>query len=189
MAKLGKNLLYILILVVVLLSASMSSANAVATPEFPACANPQGTVISSYNSGTHGVAGDTTSYSGSDTVYSNTENTNTQCLCQDNGAGIQTNWWKASGLTQEEINTLVSQGWIYIPDGAAWGLDSSPYLAKNSSYLCRASGGASATNTSSGTTSSVNTILNLASTGNIQFILMVFSAGLFLIALGLTSTL
>ncbi len=189
MAMSGRKLLFLSGLVVLLLSALTPSASAVTIPQFPACANPQGSVTASYDSGTHGVAGDQTTYSGKDTVYTLSENTLTQCLCPANGNGIQTNWWKATELSQEEKDVLVSQGWILIPDGSAWGLETGAYLAKNSSYTCSGVGGASATNTSTsgptGETSSINTILNLASTGNIRFILLTIVSGAVLLSLGL----
>lgn len=182
---LKKDLFSITLSIAVLLSAFTQGANAATIPTFPACANPEGTVKANYNSGVHGVAGDGTTYSGKDTVYTLGENTLTQCLCPASGNGIQTNWWKAGSLTQDEINVLISQGWILIPDGAAWGLDSGPFLAKNSSYTCSGVGGISATNESS----SIDKILSLASTGNIRFILLTLVSGAALLFLGLVPNL
>lgn len=125
-------------------------------PEFSSCVNPQGTVKADYSSGTHGVPGVTTSYQGSDTVYNISGNALTQCLCTVDGEGIQTNWWKVSSLTSQEIETFKTQGWVFIPDGSAWGLDPVTYLAKNANYSCRGRGGGD--------------ILGLASTGNIMII-------------------
>jgi hypothetical protein len=111
---------------------------AVKTPDFPSCANPTGTLIVSYESGIHGIVGSTAEYSGSDAVYQTSKTTLIQCFCPEEGSeGIQTNWWKFSGLTQSDINTLKNLGWFYIPSGAEWGLKSDPYLAKNEKYICR----------------------------------------------------
>lgn len=179
------------ILSAVIFFASSVSASAFEIPNFTMCANPQGEVIASYNSGTHGVPGDQTTYSGFDTVYSVSENANTQCLCTDQGQGIQTNWLNASGASDEEIDVLTSQGWILIPDGSAWGLNQGPYLAQNSSYTCVGSLGVSATNTQigeiggpTGEASTIDSILNLASTGNIRFILLTLVLGTGLVVLG-----
>ena len=109
---------------------------AVATPNFPLCTNPQGDVIASYGSGTHGIVGSTSAYEGSDSVYAVSDSTNTQCFCSVNGAGIQTNWWKASSLSEEQVNQLKAEGWYYVPDGSVWGLDSDPYVAQNLTYSC-----------------------------------------------------
>jgi len=184
----SQKLILSAILSIALLLGSATSANALEIPNFPACANPQGQVIASYPSGTHGIPGDPSSYSGSDTVYSLGNGANTQCLCRENGQGIQTNWLDVSGAAQDEIDVLVTQGWIFIPNGTAWGLSNAPYLAKNSTYTCIGSEGASATNTSSGPsgeTSSIDTILNLASTGNTLFILAVLLLGTALLSFGL----
>ncbi|MBI2621981.1 MAG: hypothetical protein HYW63_05060 [Candidatus Levybacteria bacterium] len=160
--------------IVIFLSAFVGSANATTIPTFPVCANPQGQITSSYESGVHGVPGDTNTYTGKDTVYSLSDTTSTQCLCTDNGAGIQTNWWKAGSLTQEEIDVLITEGWILIPDGSSWGLLEGPYLAKNSRYECAGSGG---TSTSTAGASTTQAILSLASTGNLKFIASIFLTG------------
>ncbi len=110
---------------------------AVTEPTFPLCSNPQGSVKASYGSGTHGVPGLSQTFTGSDQVYIISDDTLTQCLCVDGGEGIQTNWWKATSLNQQEIDQLLGLGWLYVPDGANWGLDSAPYLAINSAYSCR----------------------------------------------------
>lgn len=109
---------------------------AVDAPEFPLCANPSGQVIVSYENGTHGIVGDSTTYTGSDTVYSVGETEVMQCFCAADGNGIQTNWWNASSLSQEDVAVLKAEGWIYVPDGNLWGLSESPYLAKNTTYSC-----------------------------------------------------
>src|SRR3972149_11668463 len=90
-------------------------------PEFTSCVNPQGEVKADYSSGTHGVPGVTTSYQGSDSVYNISGNALTQCLCTVDGEGIQTNWWKVSSLTSQEIESFKTQGWVFVPDGSSWG--------------------------------------------------------------------
>lgn len=193
---LGRNLFAILGLIVIFLSAFVGTANATTIPSFPACSNPQGTVRANYDSGTHGVAGDPSTYTGIDTVYTLDENTLTQCLCADNGSGIQTNWWNAGSLSQDEINVLISEGWILVPDGASWGLETGPYLAKNSNFSCNSSGtGGASDNKSQGTTSgsilatSTQAILSLANTGNMVFILGVFLIGTLLLGSGIVASL
>lgn len=113
-----------------------SQALAVGAPNFPSCANPQGTVFVPSNDGVHGIAGDTIQYTGSDTVYQLDPSTLQQCFCSASGQGIQTNWWKISSLDQDELKVLESEGWIYVPNGALWGLQETPYMAMNSSYAC-----------------------------------------------------
>ncbi len=107
-----------------------------ATPTFPNCNNPQGALKVSYATGIHGIPGSASTNTGSDAVYNLSEITLTQCFCSLNGDGTQTNWWKVSSLTIEQIEFLLAQGWVYIPDGSAWGLDEDPYVAFNSRYAC-----------------------------------------------------
>lgn len=109
-------------------------------PTFPSCLNPQGTLKVSYSEGTHGIAGSTSIYTGSDTVYRLSDETLIQCFCADDGNGIQTDWWKASTLSENEVQVLKNQGWVYVPNGALWGLTADPYLTKNSDYSCGSGG-------------------------------------------------
>lgn len=113
-----------------------SSAHAVFVPTFPSCLVPQGALKVEHTDGVHGVVGDPAIYRGRDLVFTLSDSTLFQCLCPDNGQGIQTNWWKIDGMSTEDIEFLKSDGWIFIPDGAAWGLASGPYLAKNLPYDC-----------------------------------------------------
>lgn len=174
----------------------------VTAPTFPLCANPQGIVKVQYNAGTHGIVNDSTTRTGSDTVYTLTNETLTQCFCAIDGNGIQTNWWKVSSLTTDEVNLLVTQGWHSVPNGALWGLEETPYLAINSSYGCKPAGEVENTTFNSSSTSSSDPnstsgqvlatttnsgqvlgitsqgqVLGLATTGNIQtiFVLMILS--------------
>lgn len=105
-------------------------------PSFPSCVSPQGALKVTYSNGIHGVPGDFSTYQGQDTVYTLSETTLTQCLCVDNSKGIQTNWWKISSMSFEEIEYLKKLSWIYVPDGAAWGLDEGPYMAQSKLYNC-----------------------------------------------------
>lgn len=112
----------------------------------PSCVAPTGNVIADYNDGTHGIVGNG-SKEGRDTVYAYGNGNVLQCLCATDGNGTQTIWLNASNLTNDQIKIYQNQGWIYVPDGTAWGLTEGSYLAQNTSYLC---GGASSTVQSSG---------------------------------------
>ncbi len=178
-----------------LFAITLAPAKALATsvPTFPACVSPSGELIASYNSGTFGIAGKSGSYSGKDNVYKISDQALTQCFCANDGTGIQTNWWKASQLTKEEINEFVAQGWILIPDGSVWGLTADPYLAKNSDYSCQNGGGSSGggSSSSNGGSSSSNSnsdpsaVLGLAATGNLQIAAVLFALGVLSLSTGL----
>lgn len=187
-----KFLASLLLGLLIFLSAD-TQAEGYTLPEFTSCINPQGNLKVSYDSGTHGIAGRTGIYQGKDSVYTISSNSLTQCFCADSGAGIQTNWWKISGLTENEIDILKSQGWIYIPNGKLWGLEEGSYLAKNSDYSCKSSngnggqGGSSFSNNGSGnvagSASAVGSVLGLASTGNTLFVIATaLTSGLSLLA-------
>lgn len=180
------KLSFTVVSIVVLLSAFVGNAYAVTAPTFPVCANLAGQVRASYDSGTHGVAGNTSTFTGKDTVYTLTDNTLAQCLCTNSGEGIQTNWWKVSSLTEDEKNILISQGWILIPDGSAWGLETGPYFAKNSSYACTSSNAVGGASTGSVLGASTKAVLGLATTGNIVFILTVILTGFALLGSGIS---
>lgn len=192
------KLLSIVTLIVFFISAFVAPAFAVTDPNFPSCLNPQGQLKVAYTQGTHGVPGDTNTYNGSDSVYTIDEATTTQCLCTVNGSGIQTNWWKVSSMSEEQVSVLVNQGWIFIPDGSAWGLENAPYLAKNLNFAC---GSTTTTTTDNGDglgcavhdcsshpqvlAAKTQAVLGLASTGNITFLLSVVSLGIAFITGGL----
>lgn len=111
-------------------------------PSFPACPAPGGTLKASYPTGTHGIPGDTGTYTGSDSVYTINDSQAVQCFCPTTGnSGIQTNWWQVDELSQGDINYFKSLGWVFIPDGSAWGLDSAFYFAYNTSFSCGGGGG------------------------------------------------
>lgn len=170
--------IFLLVLSATLISATSLVSASATIPNFPVCTNPQGTVKASYASGTHGIVGSTANYTGSDVVYQLSPDSLMQCFCAESGDGIQTNWWKISQLSEEEVDNLVKLGWIYVPNGALWGLDPVAYLAKNMDFKCPANGGSnsssgnggSSNNSSSGSASSANanlaSVLGLASTGN-----------------------
>ncbi len=123
---------------------SAGSANAVQNltpPAFSFCPAPGGTIIASYTDGTHGVPGNVTSYSGSDTVFQLNESQVVQCLCPPNSQGIQTWWWKVGEVSDETRNQLAAQGWVFVPNGKLWGLSDSAYFAKNTAYSCAGTGG------------------------------------------------
>lgn len=116
------------------------TANAYVVPVFPSCSNPQGTLKVSYDSGTHFIVGGS-GQSGSDAVYLTSDTTLIQCFCANSGSGIQTDWWQAGSLSQSDIDQLVKLGWFYIPTGSNWGLEDTPYLARNENYTCKSSEG------------------------------------------------
>src|SRR3989344_3323927 len=173
----GKNIILVIILYFVLSVFVASKALAVTIPSFPSCLNIQGELIVSYTTGTHGIPGDSATYTGSDSVYKLTEDTLTQCFCSVNGDGIQTNWWKVSSLSDNEITDLKNQNWIFILNGSLWGLDDAPYMAKNSNFSCQT--------TSPTPTLSVGQVLGLATTGNILTIYTLLIVGITFILLGI----
>lgn len=171
-----------------LFGANFSLVFAYNIPNFTSCVNPQGEIIANYATGTHGIAGKPGLFEGKDVVYKVSEDAVTQCFCAVDGQGIQTNFWKIPTLGESEINALKAQGWIYIPNGALWGLDNVPYVAKNSDFSCKSSGGSGnggsggtsdssssgSSNNNSGSVLSasggVGQVLGLASTGNSTFL-------------------
>lgn len=177
---------------------------AVEVPAFPSCASPRGEVRVQYSDGTHGIVGSTSTYVGSDVVYTVTDDTILQCFCSVDGTGIQTNWWNASSLSEDQVAVLKAEGWFYVPAGNLWGLEASPYVAKNTSYSCLPSPSASPTpapsssnssnNSSSSSSSSdsngtgggsTGSVLGLATTGNALAIFLSLSAALCCLYLGL----
>ncbi len=164
---------------------------AISKPAFSVCSNPNGSVIAQYSSGTHGIAGNTNEFIGSDTVYSLSDGNALQCFCGSNGEGIQTMWWKIGELNKTDLNNLEAEGWIFIPTGAPWGLDPMSYLAKNINYACL---GSHNNNDSSGVNGAAFTasdragdVLGLATTGSLQQIVGLFLSGSGLILLSICS--
>lgn len=194
-----KHLVTILIVSLISALVSANSVYAISAPSFPSCLNPQGTVIASYAEGTHGIVGYSTAYSGSDKVYKVTDSTVLQCFCADDGNGIQTNWFKASELSEDEMKSLEAQGWTYIPSGTPWGLDQGPYFAKNSFFNCKArvdgssssTGGGSSSSSSSSSSSTgggsndiAGKVLGLAFTGSSEYIFNMWLYGLVALTFG-----
>ena len=183
MKKIYLSIFYIL----VSLFSFAKPVSAVSTPSFPSCANPQGDVKVTYSDGTHGIVGSTATYTGRDSVYTLSDDTVTQCFCGADGNGIQTNWWKATSLTDNEINILKSEGWVYVPAGNLWGLSASPYVAKNINYSCLP-GGSSNSSSSNGEVLGTGTgggdVLGLAATGDSILIYASFAIGVVLLIIG-----
>lgn len=200
-----KQIIAGIILTLVTLTGTVRPIFAVNLPNFPSCINPSGTVIAQYDTGTHGIAGSSGTYTGADTVYNTGAGTIVQCFCSSDGNGIQTDWWNASSLTQEEVEILKSQGWHYIPDGNLWGLSAEPYIAKNSTYSCLPTGGGNPNGGGDGRSdgrsscpectapptgggdilgASTGDILGLAATGDSWILYSVFAAALFLLVAG-----
>lgn len=173
--------------VIVLFLLTPSVAFAASEPNFSSCLNPQGSVMVSYPSGVHGIVGKTDRYEGSDVVYLNSPDAILQCFCSADGKGIQSNWWEATNLTQQELTSYIVQGYILVPNGNVWGLKNAVYLVKNVEYSCKSankpSNGSGPSNSSSNPSSSsqgsvagssvvqqVGEVLGLAATGNISVI-------------------
>ncbi len=135
----SRSFIIFLGLFVIVAAVNVPNVFAVTPPDFPACSNPSGTTLRvEHNEGIHGLVGSTAEYRGKDSVYNVNVNSDQvlQCLCTEQGEGIQTNWWKVSSLNDSDIQILRNQGWHYIASGALWGLDSAPYMAYNSRYAC-----------------------------------------------------
>lgn len=171
---------------------------ATASQNFPTCLAPQGRVVADFADGTHGIVG-LGSKDGHDTVYSLEGGNVLQCLCATDGRGIETDWMIVGNLTPDQIKIYENEGWIYVPDGSAWGLSEGPYLAKNTSYSCNTSTtnsggqGQEPNNPTDGRTDGksdgvsivqASTGTSLASTGNIFFVLSILTSGLIFSLLG-----
>ena len=192
-----RKILSSLIISLGLIANSYIPAYAVDTPNFPSCLSPQGTLRVFYPNGTHGIVGSSQEYVGSDTVYDLDQSTLLQCFCSVDGTGIQTNWWNASSLSEEQIEILKKEGWFYVPDGSLWGLVADPFVAKNVSYSCRntpapsSSSSSSSSNSSSNSTSSNSSstsegdVLGLAATGDSLVLLALTVLALIFIFTGL----
>ena len=106
-------------------------------PSFPSCQSLYGTAgnIASYSSGPHQIVGNGI-VNGFDNVYSQASGNYLQCYCPAEGtSGIQTNWWLADSLSQEDVNHYVSLGWFHV-NGEQWNLGNHMFLAKNSDAVC-----------------------------------------------------
>lgn len=181
----SRKLNFIIISVILFLTVAVRPTFAVTLPNFGSCLNPQITPSQINTGSNHGVVGSDKPYAGVDTIYKLPDGNLLQCLCQDNGDGTQTIWFKVSSYSQEEILSLQSQGWIYVPTGTAWGLEDAPYLAKNSNYACKGTGGGSSSSNSDSSESSSPSVLGLATTGNTLVIYGFILAGFVSLFLGL----
>ncbi len=166
------------------------NASATQSSEFTSCLTPTGEIIANYNDGEHGIP-NVGSKIGKDTVYSLANGNFMQCFCGSDGKGIQTNWMSVGELSENQISVYENEGWIFIPDGSAWGLTNGAYLAKNTNYTC---GGSSTINSgggdgktdgrTDGRSDGLGSIVqsakgtSLASTGNILFIAEIFGFGI-----------
>lgn len=164
-----KQFIFILVILYILILTGVETANAATTPTFSSCVVPPSidSAIADYASGTHGIAGDLGTHTGSDTVYALSDRAVMQCFCQDNGTGIQTNWWNTKDLSLDEIKIAQNQGWMYIQSGSAWGLSNDPYLAQNTTFTCKGSTN-STSNNSSNSNSNNNSQSNNGSNGFVQ---------------------
>ncbi|MDD2823121.1 MAG: hypothetical protein PHQ59_03485 [Candidatus Daviesbacteria bacterium] len=161
---------------------------AVEAPNFPSCNKPSGVIKVQYNEGTHGIAGDGSTYTGKDTVYELDSDNLQQCFCSTSGQGIQTNWWRISSLDENQQKILRNLGWKYIPNGALWGLKDGAYMAQNSNYTCtpgnsgdNGTGGGEITREAA----SAGQVLGLAYTGNSIFLLISFLTAVIFLSLGI----
>ncbi len=172
----SRKIISILFLAVAIFAAAILNSPTILAstqPVFSTCIAPSGSVMADYPNGDHGVAGNQSAFQGHDIVYNQGEGNALQCLCTGN-TGIQTEWLNASQLSTEDIQNLISQGWVYIPNGLGWGLSDSAYLALNSAYSCGGGStqGSSTSNNSSndssnGTGGGDPEVLGLATTGNL----------------------
>ena len=150
-----------------------------AVPPQATCITPSGEKIAGYSNGTHGIVGDSNNFVGRDNVYNLGNAGALQCFCATDGNGVETIWWGSiSELTKEQLESYTSSGWIYVPNGSLWGLDQKPYLAKNTRYLCSATGtGGEVSSITSQFDSQLLGVSTLAATGGkgLLFALMVAS--------------
>ena len=184
-----RKILTSLVLSLGLIANSYIPVYAVDTPNFPSCLSPQGTLRVFYPNGTHGIVGSSQEYVGSDAVYDLDQSTLLQCFCSVDGVGIQTNWWNASSLSEEQVEILKKDGWFYVPNGSLWGLVEDPFVAKNVSYSCRNTPAPSSSSSNSSSSSSSSNSSSSSSNNNSQEgeVLGLAATGDALILLGLTT--
>jgi uncharacterized membrane protein YgcG len=104
---------------------------------FTSCHNPVGSIKADYPTGQHAIVGVIGLKNGSDKVFAVGSDNYTQCYCPTEGnTGVKTNWLAAGNIPKEDQNVLITQGWVYISNGADWGLSQQPYLAKNIEFSC-----------------------------------------------------
>ena len=106
-------------------------------PSFSTCQSFYGTDgdFASHETGTHQIVGGGL-LEGFDNVYSQDGGNYLQCYCPVEGEdGIQTVWWLADDLSEEDVNYYKAMGWFY-ENGLQWNLGDHWYLAKNSASVC-----------------------------------------------------
>src|SRR5687768_3170986 len=113
MSRVQKALTLALIVFIQLFFIKVTSVSALTLPEFPSCTDYNGELKVFYPTGQHAIVGVEGLKSGSDKVFFLSNNNYLQCFCPLEGPGIQTNWLAAGNLSQEEINDLVTRGWIF----------------------------------------------------------------------------
>ncbi len=132
---------FILLFLIGFLWAPLARAEYEIPTSFTSCHNPVGEVKADYPTGKHAIVGVVGLKSGSDKVFAVGNDNYTQCYCPTTGQiGIKTNWLAAGQISKEDQNVLITQGWVYIPNGANWGLSNQPYLAKNIEFICSEGG-------------------------------------------------
>lgn len=171
------------LIAILCLSQAIKPVQAVTIPDFQSCPFPGGETIASYSSGSHGVPGDYATYYGEDVVYKLNDAQVVQCLCTDEGQGVQTWWWKQPDLTAEDESILNKDGWVRVPNGALWGLDATVWFAKNTYYSCDGRGGVLGASTSRGQVLGASTF---AATGDMNLPALLAGVGLVMLVLSVT---
>lgn len=106
--------------------------------KFPTCPAPGGSQVAGYPEGLHWIVGESVLRWGSDFVYRIKDAKYVQCYCslEAKPTGIQTNWFPASLVTEDVKQQLIANGWIYVANGADFGLENVPFLAQNKPSKC-----------------------------------------------------
>lgn len=176
----NKKLIASLVMAPLFMALSATSASAYSVPDFGTCLNPQVSASQENTGSNHGVVGYTNqAFSGTDKIYSLADGNVMQCLCTNDGKGYQTNWLKATNISESDRKVLESKGWEYFADAGSWGL-SGAYLAKTNTYECVACTPTPTTTpgpTATPTPTAKGEVLGLAPTGNITFIYGLIVAG------------
>lgn len=134
-----KSLVTLFFLAIIILGVTPNVLAEYQIPEYPLCTSPVGQLKVRYENGLHAIPGETQLRNGSDDVYWTESGNAIQCFCAPDGSGVQTNWLKLEEISHDTVSSLVSKGWIFVPNGADWGLDAASYMAKNTNYTCQAS--------------------------------------------------
>jgi len=106
-------------------------------PIYPSCSEFFGQTgdKAHYDSGLHQIVGNGL-VQGSDDVFTLEDGNFLQCFCSiEDDTGIQTFWWWANDMTQDERDQHVADGW-HLENGLQWNLADGLYLAKNADYFC-----------------------------------------------------